>query len=216
MPETMTSHPLDTFLDWATDPQLAVLDTETTGLQGEVIELALVDAWGRTLFDERIRPSCPIEPGAQAVHGISDADVQDCPTIAEFWPRLRDLLTSHHVVIYNKAFDLPRLVQSLDAAMPGWHTAPEGGPSTDLKAFWAVSDRARCVMLAYAPVHGQRGSWDSWRWARLRDACVRRGVREDDLPGAHNALGDCLRTLRLIQATAALTPADVPWLEGEE
>ncbi|MDL2342588.1 MULTISPECIES: 3'-5' exonuclease [Deinococcus] len=213
----MTNSPhLDLFLDWATDPRLAVLDTETTGFHGEVIELGIVDAWGRTLFNERIRPSCPIEPGAQAVHGITDPDVQDCPSIAAFWPRLRDILSAHRIVIYNKAFDVPRLSDTLDAAMPQWYAHPSGrGHSDEYKPFQTFCRSAECVMEAYAPL---AGLWNdhhrSWRWAKLRDACIQRGVQTDDLR-AHAALDDALATLRLIQATALLTPADLPWLNEE-
>lgn len=202
----MTMTPtLNLFLDWATDPRLAVLDTETTDLHGEVIELGIVDAWGRTLFNERIRPSCRIEPGAQAVHGITDADVQDCPTISAFWPRIRDILGSHRIVIYNKGFDVHRLSDSLDAAMPQWYAHPSGqGYSDEYKPFQAFCRSAECVMEAYAPIHGcWNDYWGSYRWAKLRDACIERGVQLDDLQ-AHSALGDALATLRLIQATAAL------------
>ena len=61
-PTTDAADVIERFLDWATDPRLVILDTETTGFDGEVIELGLVDADGRTLFDERFRPTCPIDP----------------------------------------------------------------------------------------------------------------------------------------------------------
>ena len=185
---------LEPFRRWAALPNLAVLDTETTGLRGEVIELAIVNGAGETLFNARMKPSCQVEPGAHAVHGITDADLAGLPTIADYWPELREILNAHRVVIYNRSFDLPRLRQSLDAAMPGWFDDRE---QRDAAAFDQLHYTSECVMLAYAPV------WSpSLRWAKLADACRREGVETADLGAAHSALGDCLRTLRLIRAVA--------------
>jgi DNA polymerase III epsilon subunit-like protein len=48
-----------------------VLDSETTGLKTPVqfVEIAIVDADGRTLFKGTVRPHCRIEPGATRAHG---------------------------------------------------------------------------------------------------------------------------------------------------
>ena len=43
------------------------LDTETTGLYGEIIELSIVGIDGNVLFDKLLRPKCRIEEGAMAV-----------------------------------------------------------------------------------------------------------------------------------------------------
>ncbi|MCD0160266.1 3'-5' exonuclease [Deinococcus sp. 6YEL10] len=209
---------IERFLDWATDPRLVILDTETTGFDGEVIELGLVDGSGRTLFDERFRPTCPIDPRAQAVHGIKDADLAGCPRFGERWPEIRDLLTGRRVVIYNKRFDLPRICATLDATRPGWFEAPGGaaGGSADLKAFNTISRAAECVMDAYSPL---AGSWNdyygSYRWAKLADASAQRGVDVSDLT-KHAAVSDCVQVLRLIRACAALSPADFPWIGHED
>lgn len=64
-----------------------IIDTETASLQGGVVELAYlkVDQDLNILeeFCVRLNPERPIDPFAQAVHGISDADVKDCQTLAE-------------------------------------------------------------------------------------------------------------------------------------
>lgn len=185
---------LEPFRRWAALPNLAVLDTETTGLRGEVIELAIVNGAGETLFDARMKPSCPIEPGAQAVHGITAADLADLPSIAHYWPALREILNAHRVVIYNRSFDLPRLRQSLDTALPGWFDDRE---QANAATFDQLQRTSECVMLAYAPVYSL-----SSRWAKLVNACRVEKVETADLDAAHSALGDCLRTLRLIQAVA--------------
>jgi DNA polymerase III epsilon subunit-like protein len=64
-----------------------IIDVETASLHGGVVELAYlkVDCELNVLdeFCARVNPERPIDPGAQAVHGIGDADVADCPTLAE-------------------------------------------------------------------------------------------------------------------------------------
>ena len=61
-----TEHPaapiLERFLDWATDPNVLILDTETTGLHGQVIELGIIDHDGRVLIDERFNPPARLNP----------------------------------------------------------------------------------------------------------------------------------------------------------
>lgn len=53
-----------------------ILDTETTDLHGAVCEIAVIDAaTGGTLLDTLVNPGVPIQPGAHAVHGISDSEV---------------------------------------------------------------------------------------------------------------------------------------------
>ena len=63
-----------------------ILDTETTGLsQPKAVEVAwiAIDEDLNVLDEQvhRVNPEKPIEEGAYAIHGISDADVADCPTI---------------------------------------------------------------------------------------------------------------------------------------
>ena len=199
------------FQRWANLDNLAVLDSETTGLYGEVIELAIVDGHGQTLFDERMKPRCEVEPGAQRIHGISDADLAGLPGIEVHWPRLSEIFSSRHIVIYNQSFDTGVLSRSLDAAMPNWHIGPgsDGGPFSDAyRPFQHFTRTSECVMQAYAPVYGDwNGHFHSYRWAKLVHACQRERVRTDDLDQAHSALGDALRTLRLIQAVASRADA---------
>jgi DNA polymerase III epsilon subunit-like protein len=57
-------------------------DTETTGLKDpDVVELASVivtDSGETYTFRELMKPSTPIEQGAENIHGISNEDVMDC------------------------------------------------------------------------------------------------------------------------------------------
>jgi hypothetical protein len=65
------------------------VDTETTDLDGYVIEIAVVDACtGDTLLDTLVNPGCAISPGAQWVYGITDAEVADAPPWSQVLPEL--------------------------------------------------------------------------------------------------------------------------------
>lgn len=218
------------FQAWAHSGNGAVtLDTETTGLDGEIIELAIVRVHnGEVLLNERFRPVHPVTPGAQAVHGITTEDLQDCPTIWERWPAIRYALLrrSDRTLIYNRPFDLKALSTGLDMARPEWYANPDsatnapqtGDPySADYWTYGRISDRAECVMESFAPLAGQYSDWHgSYRWARLTDACAQMGVDLSDLQ-AHSALGDAMATARLIKAVAAADPDKYPWIgkEGE-
>ena len=204
----MTS-PFEPFRRWAALPNLAVLHTETTGFRGQVIELALVDAQGQPLFLERIRPTCPVEPGAQTFHGISDADLADVPTIEHHWPRLAELFSTHQVVIYNAQFNIEAVSRTLDAVMPaGWEYPDEEQEVPSFSAaylpFHEFSNGVGCAMNAYTPVYDNRQSFlNHQKPAKFAVACEREKVETTDLLGINTALGSAMRTLRLIQAVAA-------------
>lgn len=197
----------------------AILDTETTGLDGEIIEIAIIDMQGGVLLNQRIKPKGSVSAGARAVHGISDADLKDLPGMAYWWPKIRRLISRYDILVYNKEFDFKALRNSLDAALPGWYKGADGASDPYSADHWVhqlAKQKAQCVMEAYAPVHGAWNDYySSYRWARLQDACRERGVDLSDL-SAHSALGDCIATLRLIQATAQLTPEQLPWVVGRE
>ena len=221
-PETIRAEVLAPFKRWSSETGYfgpVVLDSETTDLNGEVIELAIVGLDGRVLFDERIRPVGKVSPGAQAVHGITDAALAGRQRISAHWPRIRRILSQHPVLVYNRNFDFNALYRSLDAAMPDWYKAEVGASdpySADHLLHQMAWRHAECVMEAYAPVAGHwNARYGSYRWARLTDACEQRGVDLGDLQ-AHSALGDAQATVRLIHATAQLTPDQLPHVVGRE
>jgi DNA polymerase-3 subunit epsilon len=93
------------------------LDTETTGLSQEkgakIIEIALLtyDLERRALIDtwiQRFDPQQPIEPSAQAVHGICYEDLVGCPTWEDMAPEIsRRLSEADLLVAHNMGFDGP-------------------------------------------------------------------------------------------------------------
>lgn len=85
-------------------------DTETASLQGGVAELAWL--WIDETFKVydaqcyRVNPQRKIEPEAQAIHGISDADVADCPTLKQVTAGFKSKVD---MIGHNISFDLRML-----------------------------------------------------------------------------------------------------------
>lgn len=106
-----------------------VLDTETTDLAGEIVEIAIIDATtGDVLVDTLVKPSCPISPEATAVHGITNDMVAAAPSWQDVWPTVRDALQGRHVIAYNATFDAAQLRAechrtNLDAPWLHWSCA---------------------------------------------------------------------------------------------
>lgn len=89
-----------------------ILDTETTDLDGVLVEVAVLDASnGDVLLDTLVRPDAPISSAATWVHGIREADVADAPPLAEVLPRLLAATAGRTVIAYNAPFDAERITQ---------------------------------------------------------------------------------------------------------
>lgn len=91
-----------------------ILDTETSSLRGGVVEIAWleIDSDLNVLseFLARVNPERPIDPGAQAIHGISDEDVRDKPTLAQHVEAC-GLAMPISVIGHNVAFDV-RMIET--------------------------------------------------------------------------------------------------------
>lgn len=85
---------------------LHILDTETAGFQGGVCELAYlkVDRQLNILEEFRtlVNPECEIGSGATEIHGITNAMVEDSPTLADLAPRFAAPI---YMVAHNAPFD---------------------------------------------------------------------------------------------------------------
>lgn len=156
-----------------TKPGIAVIiDTETTDLDGQIVELAVIDAHnGQILFDTLINPRTPIAPQATAVHGITDAMVSNAPDWSTIWPTLAGLLHNRTILAWNATFDAERI----DAECRRHHITP---PAWD----W------HCLMRHAARQHNTR-------WQRLNG-----GHRA--LGDAQHALGELRRLTERHQSPA--------------
>lgn len=154
-----------------------ILDTETTGLGGtdEVVQVSIMGKDGAELFNSLVKPTCEIDPRAEAVHGISKELLQNAPCFAEVWPKIIEAIGENGVVIYNADFDVRMLRQSAWAA----RISPD-----------TVSFLCYDAMEQYAKWYGEWNEYrGSFRWQKLPG-------------GDHSAMGDCRATLALIQRMA--------------
>lgn len=95
--------------------QYVAFDLETTGLVAEtdrVVEIGAVrfDASGHELgrFERLVHPERPMSPAAQAIHGISDADLADALPAREILPQFLQYLGDPRIttlLAHNAAFD---------------------------------------------------------------------------------------------------------------
>jgi DNA polymerase-3 subunit epsilon len=91
-----------------------VLDTETTGLSPahghRIIEIGCLELVNRRLtgreFHRFLNPDRDIDEGAEAVHGISRADLENEPRFSEIVDDFLEFLKDAELVIHNASFDV--------------------------------------------------------------------------------------------------------------
>lgn len=179
--------------DWAKDllsrDNWCILDTETTGLgsNAEICQIAVIDHKGETLFDSLIQPTVEIEPGAIAIHGISNADVERAGGFHLHLTPLLQAIRNRDVVIYNAEFDLKLLRQS---------ARPYG-----IWLAFPTSDRRQCrIFINGGSIHCAMHWYSQWVGERTRS---HQNYKWQKLPGGdHSALGDCKATLEVIKRMA--------------
>ena len=114
--------------------QLLFFDIESTGLNiasDSIIELCFVKilpgseqrvkTWRVKPWDYERGCQRPINPSAQAVHGISAEDLADCPTFSEIAEEVVEWLSGSDLAGFNSAkFDLPMLAEEIERVRR-WH-----------------------------------------------------------------------------------------------
>ncbi|NOY24238.1 MAG: 3'-5' exonuclease [Oligoflexia bacterium] len=172
---------------------VAVIDFETTGLEPgdrHPVQIALcrcllgdrvVDRW-----TSLVRPPTPIPASASAIHGISDADVADAPTIDDLLDELMERLDGQILCAYNLPFDHGVLSDVL-----------------------ADRDRQPLPLCGLDPLVWVKCVDKYQRGKRLEDAALRRGIKFK----AHDAMADVDATvgvmpglLRSLALDGFLTP----------
>jgi hypothetical protein len=208
------------------DQDAVVLDSETTGLYGSyAVELAVRRAVDReVLLDVRINPQVPIEDGATAVHGITDADVAGEPVFAAFAERLLEVLAGRRVVVYNAEFDAGVLQREFERLREGElgdePESPWCGEDEPYEAFRVRYDQYREAWKSWserretieAEVKALLGI-DGWQCA-MHGYAAWFGAWHDywgnytwqRLNGPHGAAGDCDAVIDRL-ATMAAAPA---------
>src|SRR5690606_11757550 len=119
-----------------------IFDTETTGLdprEDRIIELGCVELsnrfpTGRTMHVFINPEGRSVSPEAQAIHGISDADLADKPVFADILQEFLDFIDGATLVAHNANCDSGRI-------MAGPYTL--GQPATDPSRVAATRALAR-------------------------------------------------------------------------
>ena len=103
-----------------------IVDTETTGLEPEqghrIIEIGCVEvlnrrATGRT-FHRYLRPDRQVDPGALAVHGITNEFLANQPRFEDVAVELLEFIGGAELIIHNAPFDVAFLDAELKR-LPG-------------------------------------------------------------------------------------------------
>lgn len=180
----------------AQDPRAVILDTETTDLRGYICDIAIIRATtGEVLMNTLVNPGVPIEPGAQAVHGITDADVAGAPSFTSqaVLDQLADLIGGRNcvfgaadmyanprperrVLVYNAAYDRERLRHEISRMRSENDGVGILGGIVEEGIDHAAWE---CIMLQHAAWVGEWNEYrGGYRWHKLTG-------------GNHRALGDC-------------------------
>lgn len=95
---------------------LVFFDLETTGVDvfnDRIVQIGAIklDPDGsKQTFEWLVNPQMPIPAGAAAIHGITDADVKDAPTLGDIAKELAEVFDGADLGGYNiKNFDVPML-----------------------------------------------------------------------------------------------------------
>ncbi len=102
---------------------LAAFDIEATGIgtrTDRIVEICIIKLMPdgtRSTHTYRINPQIPIPAEVVAIHGITDADVANCPTFTELADELLAVFAGCDLVGYNLLrFDIPMLVEEFRRA----------------------------------------------------------------------------------------------------
>lgn len=151
-----------------------IVDTETVSMGGSVCEIALIDAHsGKVLLNTLVNPGTPIVPAAQAVHGITDEEVNAAgvPSWKAIYPMFEQATHGRVILAYNADYD--REVITRDCERHG-------------------------IISSHVSTHKLR--WVDVMMPRTHYAQSPKWMRND---GGHRALGDVEVTRRHLLAMAS-------------
>ncbi|MBU3066851.1 3'-5' exonuclease [Nocardia sp. NEAU-G5] len=180
------------------DRQLAVVDVEGNGQNPpEIIEIAVLPVDGPTTPDALrswlIHPQQPVTPiVTRKVHGITNADLADCPP----WPGVAEeidealcgrVLVAHNATVERKVltahlpdWNPPLILDTLKLAKKVWR-------GLDSYALDKLIERGQLDTSAIAGQGHHRAGYDTWAAWQLLCALITDG--ELDWPGLITAAG---------------------------
>ena len=181
-----------------TRQEYVVLDTETSGLKGEILELTIilyqVTKPSEILLDTKLKPKKPIDPESIKVHHITEADVIGAPTWLDIRPQIQEILRGRLVLSYNALFD--RNAFHVTDKVWGltrfdWKSFSGGlAPSSIV----LVTTQWRCIMLATSDL---LTITPRLRYFRLISASEILGISSEDI-ALHSSKGDTLLAGRVM------------------
>ncbi|MCA9524624.1 MAG: 3'-5' exonuclease [Myxococcales bacterium] len=166
--------------------KLAVLDTETTGLNPDkdrIIEVGIAIYQNGTVVEEYqtlIDPECSIPDEVVRITGIQPAELEGAPKFAEVVDDVYARLIDHVVVAYNLAFDRRFIERELERCGRAWPDVPTIDP-----------------LVFVRELHRDQGS------KRLEAVASRLGIPH---PDAHRALNDAIVAAQVLFALASQLP----------
>lgn len=168
---------------WLRSSRTVILDTETTDLNGYLVQIAVIQATdGAVLLDTLVNPLSSISAGARAIHGISDEQLADAPTFEQIEPQLAAMLRGRRIITYNASFDLGILRNEI-------HRLTGANEAAELNR-WLRPRRWHCAMELYAIWFGE---WSDYHGSYRRQPLA---------GGDHSALGDAQACLQVLQQMA--------------
>lgn len=165
-----------------------ILDTETTGLQGDVrvIELSIIDLDGNIVFHSLFNPGMPLPEKIPELTGITDEMLETAPFFFQKVTEIVDILSGKQVIAWNAPFDRQWLTNELLMASQGpaaasicWFDAME------LSSF--ASGRFR-------------------KWYKLIEAKKDYGIGDSQ---EHRSTADCFDTLAVLRKIAGVDAQQV-------
>jgi DNA polymerase III subunit epsilon len=136
--------------------EFMVIDTETNGLGGEDCEMTEVGAvlvGGGELHDRwssLCRTSAPLRRGVQRLTGITQAMVDDAPSLEDVLPRVGELLQGRVMVAHNAPFDRRVLRQAFHRVGLEWPDPPVLCTAALARAVLPLQRRRGLTVLADA------------------------------------------------------------------
>lgn len=165
---------------------LLVIDTETTDLNGQVIEIAVVCAkTASRLYSSFVKATESISDEAFSVHGISEKDIEDAPSFEQVATEISKLFTeSKRWTAFNIEFDHNVMLNSAH--------------NKNANCYKWLNQSCFCSMYGIAaPFFGATNKYGSISLANAMGCC---GIEFEGQ--AHSASADAVATAKVLQYIA--------------
>jgi DNA polymerase III epsilon subunit-like protein len=176
------------------DPNVVILDTETTGLHNAFIcDLAAIERGPKghnVIFNTLLNPKVRIPPDAERIHGISNAAVSSAPTFTDIWPKFEPMIRNRRIVAYNARYDLRIIHNEIDRVDPKLNIKVEYDCAMEIYQLWCFGGLVR----------SQKNQTRLVDPHCTRPECQR--FAEDHKKAAHRAYADVRATVKRLQMVA--------------